>query len=68
MKLSIECCESFVQIIPQLTWMSFTRDEDGEKIYVMPTLRGSDNNRYRINHCPVCGAEVRSIEITDLEI
>jgi hypothetical protein len=34
---------------------------------LMPCFIGSDNNKYRINHCPTCGADVRQLKMTENE-
>ena len=60
------CCEPFKRFIHQLSWFSYTNDE-GEIIILMPCFIGSDNNKYRINHCPTCGADVRQLKLTENE-
>jgi hypothetical protein len=60
------CCESFAKLIPQINWFSYT-DDDGVIIMLMPCFIGSDNNKYRINHCPTCGTDVRQLKLTETE-
>jgi hypothetical protein len=55
------CCNSFKKIALTFSWMSF-HDNKNESILCMPYIL-SENIRYRINHCPSCGREIRSIEI-----
>ena len=53
------CCEYFTKIKDDFDWMEYIDDYgDGDKVFTMPNIR-----RVRINHCPVCGANVRDIEI-----
>jgi len=53
------CCEYFTRIKDHFDWMEYFDDYgNGEKIFTMPNLGG-----VRINHCPVCGGDVREIEI-----
>ena len=57
------CCEPFKQIIHKVNWFSYTNDE-GEIIMVMPNVIGTDGNKYRINHCPSCGSNIRELKLT----
>jgi hypothetical protein len=68
------CCEPFKQLIHQINWFSSAQrvqcrdtNDDGEKIILMPCFIGSDGNKYRINHCPTCGADVRQLKFTETE-
>ena len=56
-----ELCECFSHFIPLVQWMV---TEDGTRL--MPHIKDGDN-RWRINYCPSCGKEVRSIELTEEE-
>ncbi len=60
------CCDSFKQLIHQINWFSYT-DDEGVIIMLMPCFIGSDNNKYRINHCPTCGTDVRQLKLTETE-
>jgi hypothetical protein len=60
------CCEPFAKLIHQINWFSYTNDE-GEIIMLMPCFIGSDGNKYRINYCPTCGADVRQLKFTETE-
>lgn len=63
MELSIECCQSFNKIRHQFDWFSF-EDEKGVTFRIMPHLKASDTRtKIRINHCPICGKNIRSIEL-----
>lgn len=55
------CCDIFTKMAQNFSWMSYTNDKN-ESILCMPYLL-KDNKMYRINHCPSCGKEIRSIEI-----
>lgn len=58
------CCDGFEELVLTFEW--FTRDEG--QIYLMPCLVTRGGGRIRVNHCPVCGKEVRSIEIPEEDI
>ncbi len=62
MELSIKCCESFNKIMHLFKWFSY-QDDNGNTGYVMPYLESNDNKRLRINNCPVCGKNIRNIEL-----
>lgn len=53
------CCESFKHFINIFYWMIL------DKKYIMPYTY-VDGIKYRVNHCPSCGAEVRDIELTEI--
>ena len=51
------CCGVLERL--DIEWI---RLEDGSKC--MPNIKGhSDENRYRINHCPSCGTYIREVII-----
>ena len=58
------CCEYFPRIASCFVWFSYT-DDDGKEVYVMPCLTDNTDQRIRVNHCPVCGGDVRSIRIPE---
>jgi hypothetical protein len=60
------CCGYFPKIASRFGWFSYT-DDSGDEIYLMPYLSDSDGQKTRINYCPVCGAETRSIRIPEVE-
>jgi hypothetical protein len=64
--MTILCCDSFKQLTHEINWFRYT-DEDGVIIMLMPCFIGSDNNKYRINHCPTCGTDVRQLKLTETE-
>ena len=55
-KLPVICCGVLEKMI--IAWMVM---EDGTK--VMPFIAGDDGNKYRVNHCPSCGAYVRDVQV-----
>ncbi len=54
------CCEVFKKLIPSFQWMVLEK-----KTLLMPHIKVGDD-RYRINYCLSCGAEVRDIQIPNL--
>lgn len=56
------CCNSFKDYVPYFGWF-VTR----ENICLMPHFEIKDR-KLRVNHCPSCGAEVRSIQIPKQEL
>lgn len=56
----IICCGYFEKLLQNFGWFSIQTDE-GEKLCMPYMLAGSE--KIRVNNCPVCGKEVRSIEI-----
>jgi hypothetical protein len=61
------CCGHFEKILREFEWFNYD-DENGDTILLMPYLTGSDGQKYRVNHCPVCGAHVRDFKIKDSEL
>lgn len=57
---AIICCGIFEKYAKSFKWMS-RYDDNKNKIYLMPHI---GENMYRINNCPTCGAEIRSVELT----
>jgi len=57
------CCEYFSKIKTSFSWMSFINDNN-EKVLCMPHISKS-GTKIRVNHCPVCSAEVRDIQILE---
>lgn len=55
-KLPVMCCGVLEKML--IAWMVI---EDGTK--VMPFIAGDDGNKYRVNHCPSCGAHVRDVRV-----
>ena len=60
------CCEDFPQIMKTFSWFSYAND-DGKQILLMPCLLTLLGEKRRVNHCPVCGADVRGIMIPEDE-
>jgi len=45
-------------------WMTYYDNEDKIK-YIMPYIY-KDGVKYRVNHCPSCGTEIRDIELSKI--
>ena len=58
------CCESFKHFINIFYWMTYFDKTDKIK-YIMPYTY-EDGIKYRVNHCPSCGAEIRDIELNKI--
>lgn len=59
------CCKPFETIVKNrfLNWFSYS-DDNGKRILVMPYIMVG-GIQWRVNHCPSCGLNVRSIEIPE---
>lgn len=57
------CCDYFDGLIPAFRWFMVELDDGVE--YLMPYIENGDGEKIRVNHCPVCGAKVRSIRIKE---
>ena|SRR3990167_6028757 len=55
-KQPVICCGILEKMT--IAWMRFS---DGTK--VAPFIAGEDGEKYRVNHCPSCGAYVRDAKI-----
>ena len=61
----VKCCDFFSKMIHHFEWISY-QDDNGQKTYCMPVLRSRDGHtKLRINYCPSCGEEVRSIKLRE---
>lgn len=62
------CCQALPEILKHFQWMSV--DIEGEKKLLMPHFQtyGFGDIKYRVNHCPSCGAEIRDIEINEEDL
>lgn len=58
-----ECCECFNKIKTSFSWMSFNNDNN-VKVLCMPHI-AINEAKLRVNHCPVCGGDVRGIQILE---
>jgi len=55
------CCNEFRKYSTQIQWFSF-KDDNQEKVMVIPNI-----NNKRINNCPFCGSNIRSIAVKEKE-
>lgn len=53
------CCEVFPKIVASFNWMI---PEGSPNTLIMPNITTKEA-KWRINYCPSCGKEVRSIAI-----
>lgn len=60
------CCDIFQFMIPSFAWFKYDDDQEGT-IYLMPCIETMDGEKYRVNHCPSCGKEVRGIMIPEAD-
>ena len=58
---TVMCCDYFLTIALHFGWFSIKQDF-GKKILCMPYIIGTDP-MLRVNNCPSCGKDVRSIEL-----
>ena len=63
MRLS-ETCDGFKLVAGKFMW--FSVKTNGKLLYVMPSIM-IDAAYIRVNNCPVCGKEVRDLQITEEE-
>ena len=59
------CCEYFEKIGFQFCWFSYHDYETGTDVFLMPYLTELNGEKIRVNHCPVCGKEIRDIKIPE---
>lgn len=64
MKRDEVCCENFTKIALRFNWMSYTDEADGKTVFVMPHIK--EQERWRVNYCPICGGNVRDIKLTNI--
>jgi len=57
---NVICCGYFEKLLQNFGWFSI-QTEEGEKLCMPYMLSG--NEKIRVNNCPACGKEVRSVEI-----
>jgi len=55
-------CGKFTEALREFKWYEY--EEKGEIYILMPCLK---NTELRVNHCPVCGGDVRGIQMTEKE-
>ena len=55
------CCDIFPKIARSFDWLK-REDSNKNHVFCMPHIV-SDGIMYRVNNCPSCGKEIRSIEI-----
>jgi hypothetical protein len=55
-------CGNFIKILGSFEWFSLIENEN---IKVVPIIKGT---MLRVNHCPVCGGDVRNIHISSDEL
>ena len=60
------CCDYFPGLLACFHWFYYT-DDNEVNYYLMPNLRNDKGEKIRVNHCPVCGTEIRDIMISEEE-
>lgn len=62
------CCDILKYSLSLFYWMTYIDYEDEGKIkYIMPYIYDKEKEKkYRVNHCPSCGANIRDIELTEI--
>jgi hypothetical protein len=60
-KPAVMCCAVFEDMAKRFSWMGY--EANGQRLACMPHIYGSNGERWRVNYCPSCGREVRSIEV-----
>lgn len=62
------CCKVLPEILNHFNWMS--GEIDGEKKLLLPHFQthGFGSLKFRVNHCPSCGAEIRDIQINEEDL
>jgi hypothetical protein len=58
--LEVTCCKPFESMVSEFMWYTF--EDNGQIFYVMPCIVLNDIS-WRVNFCPSCGENVRSIRI-----
>lgn len=53
-----DCCEVWPKLRDAFSWMAFA---ETPHVHVMPCIRVGHNSRWRVNHCPSCGANRRLV-------
>lgn len=56
----VDCCEHWKRIAHTFGWFSYT---DYPEMAAMPHIRMEDGSATRINFCPVCGKNVRMVNM-----
>jgi hypothetical protein len=59
------CCDVFPKLFNKINWFSYY--SQGVQILNMPHFITNEGERLRINHCPSCGTDIRSIEIEEAD-
>jgi hypothetical protein len=64
MEVKNKRCECFLKHFKEsATWHSFT--EDGVKTLIMPCISLASGLKIRFNFCPICGEQVRDIQLIE---
>lgn len=66
--MSKYCCEVLPKILQEFNWFTYTDEKLNENRYVMPYIETREGNKWKINHCPSCGENIRSINLNYDEI
>lgn len=59
------CCGTFEKYARTFNWMSYYDEDKDTNIAVMPYIPDEFGNKWRVNNCPTCGAEVRGVQLTE---
>lgn len=62
------CCEVFPKILKEFNWFYYKDEKLNENIYVMPYIESREGDKWKVNYCPSCGANVMDTKITYDEI
>jgi len=55
------CCDTFRKMLSAFQWFTYT-EEDSDTM-LMPCIE-VNGMKWRVNHCPSCGKEVRNVLIS----
>ena len=58
------CCEVFEEFIITFSWFELKADNKNEIDLMIMPYKEIKGVKYRINHCPSCGGNVRDITIS----
>lgn len=58
-------CDTFKSILGCFEWFYLEGKDNEPGTLVMPYVEDYDGNKKRVNFCPVCGKNIRGVNIRD---
>lgn len=57
------CCKVLPEILKEFNWFTYNDEKTNEEVFLMPYIETREGVKWKINHCPSCGENIKSIKV-----